>query len=88
MEKLKELFSQLETFEAETNRLDCLLEEYPDNEEIENQWNASYKKEWEVFILLSDYIVSYTGGKIDAKTARLMIRAKRNELRKLIERIA
>ena len=88
MEKLKALFKQLESAEAETNRLDALIEENPENEVIEAEWDEAYKKEYDIKMSLASHIVNMTSGKIDLKTANLMIHSKREQLKTLILKIA
>ena len=82
---LKELFEKLEELEKESNRLDNLMEENPDNEEIEKAFDEAYTKEWEVFNKLIDEVVKFTEGKMDRRQAYEMIQVKRDELRKIIE---
>lgn len=88
MEKLKTLFNQLESAEAETLRLDSLIEENPENEAIEAEWDEAYKKEYDIKMLLVSHIVEMTSGKIDLKTANMMILSKREQLKTLILKIA
>ena len=88
MQKLKELFNQLESAEAETLRLDSLIEENPENEAIEAEWDTAYKKEYDIKMSLANYIVTFTSGKIDLKTAHTMIISKREQLKTLILKIA
>ena len=88
MQKLKELFNQLESAEAETIRLDSLVEENPENEAIEAEWDEAYKKEYDIKMLLASHIVEMTSGKIDLKTANMMILSKREQLKTLILKIA
>ena len=88
MEKLKALFNQLESAEAETLRLDSLIEENPEDEAIEAEWDEAYKKEYDIKMLLASHIVEMTSGKIDLKTANMMILSKREQLKTLILKIA
>ena len=44
MQKLKELFNQLESAEAETLRLDSLVEENPEDESLEEAWKKNCRK--------------------------------------------
>ena len=88
MEKLKALFNQLESAEAETLRLDSLVEEQPENEALEAEWDSAYKKEYDVKMLLANHIVNMTSGKIDLKTANMMIMSKREQLKILVLKIA
>ena len=88
MQKLKELFNQLELAEAETIRLDSLVEENPEDETLEEAWDTAYKKEYDIKMLLASHIVEMTSGKIDLKTANMMILSKREQLKTLILKIA
>ena len=88
MQKLKELFNQLESAEAETIRLDSLVEENPEDESLEEEWDTAYKKEYDIKMLLASHIVEMTSGKIDLKTANMMILSKREQLKTLILKIA
>ena len=82
---IKELLKKLEDAEKKANELDKLMEENPDNEEIEKAFDEAYKKEWEVFNKLIDEVVKFTEGKIDRKQAYNMIQLKRSELKSIIE---
>ena len=88
MQKLKELFNQLELAEAETIRLDSLVEENPEDEALEEAWDTAYKKEYDIKMLLASHIVEMTSGKIDLKTANMIILSKREQLKTLILKIA
>ena len=82
---IKELFKELEELEKESNRLDNLMVENPDNEEIEKAFDEAYSKEWEVFNKLIDEVVKFTEGKIDRKQAYNIIQLKRSELKSLLK---
>ena len=84
---IKELLKQLEDAEIKANELDKLMEENPDNEEIEKAFDEAYTKEWEVFNRLIDEVVKFTEGKIDRKQVYNMIQLKRSELKNIIEMI-
>lgn len=88
MKILKELFNKLELAEAETNRLDSLVEENPEDEALEVEWDIAYQKEYDIKISLANHIVLLTSGKIDLKTANAMIQIKRDQLKNLILKIA
>ena len=88
MQKLKELFNQLESAEAETIRLDSLVEENPEDESLEEEWDTAYKKEYDIKMSLASHIVEMTSEKIDLKTANMMILSKREQLKTLILKIA
>lgn len=85
---IKKLFKALETAEAATNKLDMQLEAEPENEKISAAWDKAYSKEFKAHEALVAGIVEMTSGMIDSKTARIMISAKRAELKNLISRLA
>ena len=86
--KIKKLFKELEAAEIEMDKIDAIYELDAENEEVENAWMKAYEKENEAFENVVKEIVTISAGMIDTKTARTMIRAKRNELKNLIARIA
>lgn len=86
--KIKEMFAELEAAEANMNVIDEMFDNDPENEAIENAWNRAYEKEFEAFTNVVNEIVTISNSMIDNKTAAMMLRAKRNELKNLISRIA
>lgn len=85
---IKEMFKALETAEAEMDIIDAKYDENPEDEEIEAAWTKAYQKENEAFMDVVNEIVKMTNGQIDNKTAAMMMRAKRKEIKSLIERMA
>ena len=85
---MKELFKKYEMLEAEANRADDAWGADPENEQLEAEFDRAYQAEHEAFTELVNAIVKLSGGQIEHKTAAMMIRAKRNELKTLIEKIA
>lgn len=85
---MKELLKRLEEAERKANIADTEYEANPEDEELEKAFDEAYKAEFEAFEALANEIVKTTGGQIEKATASTMIRAKRNELRTLIEKIA
>ena len=82
----KKLLANLKAAESETNRIDALWEESPEDEAIEEAWNKAYKAEWEAAEKVAEFINSFAG--IDMKTARQMVRQKRDQLESLAARMA
>lgn len=86
--KIKELFKEYETAENRANAADEAWENDYENEELEKEFTEAYEAEHKAFEALAEEITSLTAGAIDTKTAGYMIRANRDNLKKLIERIA
>lgn len=85
---MKELLKRLEEAERKANIADTEYEANPEDQELEKAFDEAYKAEFEAFEALANEIVKTTGGQIEKATASTMIRAKRNELKTLIEKIA
>lgn len=85
---LKELFKKYEAAEIKANEADEMWAGDLENEELEKAFDKAYNEEWAAFNALVDEIVKTTNDMIDTKTAGLMIRAKRNELKRLISKMA
>lgn len=85
MTELKRLMAEFEAAEKESDRIDELWEEDYENEELEAEWTAAYKAETSAREKLQDALVKLTNEAVDGKTARMMIYAKRAELKALIE---
>lgn len=85
---LKKLFEALEAAEAKTDAIDEMFEMDPENETLEDLWNEAYEAEHKAFEELVEAIVKYTNNQIEAKTARTMINAKREELKALFSKVA
>ena len=82
---------QIDEMEQELNKLQeqaeyWLAEEHYDevkSEQYEQEGDNIYEKLYALIENAADQIVSITLGRIDKKTARVMIRTKRTELEKL-----
>lgn len=85
---LKELFKKYEAAEIKANEADEMWAGDLENEELEKAFDKAYNEEWAAFNALVDEIVKTTNDMIDTKTAGFMIRAKRNELKRLITKMA
>lgn len=88
---MKELLMQIDEMEQELDKVQeqaeyWLAEEHYDeakSEQYEQEGDIIYEKLYAVIENAADQIVSITSGRIDKKTARVMIRTKRTELKKL-----
>ena len=81
---MKELLKTLNEAEVIANKADEAWEAEPENEKLEKAFDEAYRKERIAFENLVNEIVKMTNGKIDKKTASVMIRTKRTELENLI----
>lgn len=81
---LKRLISEFSKLEEIANKADDEMMEDPTNEEKERAFDEAYKAEFDAFMAVSNLIVKMTNGQIDEKTARTMVRAKRNEILNLV----
>lgn len=45
----------------------------PESEKAENDFDAAYSAQYDKMVECIDYIVKYSGGQIDSKTARRMV---------------
>lgn len=84
MKDLKELLNKLEEAEKAANDANDALDLENPTEEAEQAFDVLYKKEWEAFEELTKAVVEVTGGKINTKTAALMIRGRREDLKRII----
>lgn len=81
---LKELLEKLSQLEDIANQADAEYEAEPENAEEEKAFDEAYKAEWDAFMVVSALIVKISHGQIDEKTAREIVRIKRNEIFNLI----
>ncbi len=88
MNEFKTLWNEYLEAEKYADEIDAAYEMDPENTEIENKWDEAYKAEYDAKEKVADKIVEMTAGKVDKKTANIMISAKRDELVNLISRIA
>ena len=86
MKKLQKLLEELTTATAESNRLDALYEQNPENEEIENAFDAAYQTYWYKAEEVATEIKKVTG--IDKKTALKMAFHKQDEISELLGQMA
>lgn len=72
---------KLEKLEAIANKYDEALEEHPESELIMEMFDKAYMREWEQFDRVAKIIAAYAA--TDEKTARTLLKSKRDELRKI-----
>lgn len=84
MNELKKRLEELTRLEEIANKADAVYEAEPENKEKEKAFDEAYKAEMDVFMAVSEMIVEITGGQIDSKTARKMVKTKRNEILNLV----
>lgn len=84
MEELKMRLEELARLEAIADKADAEMMEDPESTEKEAAFDAAYQAEYNAFIAAAESIVKMTAGKIDIKTAREMVRTKRNEIINLV----
>lgn len=88
---MKELLMQIDEMEQELNKVQeqaeyWLAEEHYDeikSEQYEQEGDSIYEKLYALIENAADQIVSITSGRIEKKTARVMLRTKRTELERL-----
>lgn len=81
---LRRLLEGLERLEETTSHANDEMVADPENEEKEKASDKAYKAEWNVFMAVADMVVKMTGGQVDGKTARTMVRTKRNEVLSIV----
>lgn len=84
MNELKKRLEELAILEESANKADDAMMADPNNEEKEKAFDEAYKAEFDAFTAVAELIVKMTNGQIDEKTARTMVRTKRNEILNLV----
>lgn len=84
MNEFKKSLKELERLEKIADMADDEMMADPTNEEKEKAFDEAYKAEFDAFIAVASLIVKMTSGQIGEKTARTMVRTKRNEIINLI----
>lgn len=84
MDELKRRLEDLERLSAIADSADRAMMEDFENPEKEKAFEEAYKAEYSAFMAVVDLVVKISNGKIDEKTARIMVRAKRNEILALL----
>lgn len=82
--ELKKKLEELARLEEIANKADDEMMADPTNEDKEKAFDEAYKAEFDAFIAVANLIVKMTNGQIDEKTARTMVRTKRNEILNLV----
>lgn len=85
---IKKMLADLESAEAEMDKLDTLWESEYSNEEYVLAWDLAYAKQSKCFWGLAEAISKFSRGMIDRPTAAEMLRMKRAEIRDLCARLA
>ena len=73
---------KLERLEEIANHAEADYEREPENREFEETFDRAYKNEFSAFMKVSGQIAKMTG--IDEKTARAMVKGKREELKRIL----
>lgn len=84
MNELKKRLEELERLEEIANKADDEMMADPTSEEKERAFDEAYKAEFDAFMAVASLIVKMTDGQVDEKTARTMVRTKRNEIMNLV----
>jgi hypothetical protein len=80
---MKELLHELELATVKSNKLDKAWDADPMNEELEKAWDEAYTAEYEIFTKCAEKLVEITNGQIDMPTATAMLRAKREDVKRI-----
>lgn len=80
MNELKKRLEELARLEKIANKADDAMMADPTNQEKEKAFDEAYKAEFDAFTAVAELIVKMTNGQINEKTARAMVRTKRNEI--------
>ena len=73
---------RLEKLEEIANHAEADYGRDPENREFEETFDRAYKNEFDCFLLVSGQIVKMAG--IDEKTARAMVKGRREELKRIL----
>ena len=84
MNELKKRLEELERLEAIADQAEDEMMADPESAEKEAAFDAAYQAEYNAFMAVAEYIVKMVAGKIDIKTARKMVRTRRNEILALL----
>lgn len=84
MNELKTRLEELTRLEEIANKAEAEYAEDPMSEEKEKAFDDAYNAEYTVFMETVELIVKMTGGRVDIKTAREMVRTRRNEILNLV----
>ena len=73
---------KLERLEEIANHAEADYEREPENREFEETFDRAYKNEFSAFMAVSVQIANFAG--IDERTARAMVKGKREELKLIL----
>ena len=73
---------KLEQLEKIADHAEADYQREPENVEYEETFDRAYENEYNAFMLVANQISEFAG--IDIKTAREIVRAKREELKKIL----
>ena len=88
MKELLKKYEELKAAEAAATEAMEASEADPENEALDEAFDEAYKAEFEKFEEMEEAIVSFSKGKIDKKTAGLILRKRRSKFEDLIARVA
>lgn len=88
MKELLKKYDELKAAEAAATEAMEASEADLENEALDEAFDKAYEAEFEKFEEVTDAIVSLSKGKIDKKTAGLILRKKRSKFEDLIARVA
>lgn len=81
---MKELLIRLREAEQRANDAEDAYAVDCENEEAENEFDRAYNAQMEIFNEAVEAIVNLTGGKVNEKTASMMLRMRRTEVERLV----
>lgn len=87
MQDIKKLFANYQAAEAACDEAEAAMVELG-TDESEAAFDAAYRAEGEAAQAFAESVERFTGGMVDAKTARRMLIIKREQLERLMARVA
>lgn len=84
---LKNIFNEYRVAEAICDKAEEAYAEDCENEAVEAEFDRTYKESCRLLEKLINGIVEITGGRIDKKTARMMVLSQRERLESLFNRV-
>ena len=83
-EELRKLYREYRIAERICDRAEAAYEADCENEAVEAEFDRTYKESCKILDKLIGGIVEITGGRIDKKTARMMIITKNTEMEAIL----
>lgn len=80
LDELRVKLAELSRLEEIADHAEADYEREPENTEYEETFDRAYQNEFTAYMAVSEMIVKLSGGKIDAKTARALVKTKRAEI--------